>query len=179
MGYNLYRSDSLGGELKWLLEIDQPSDTSLVLDADELGGSIAGCWALTSLDSLMPGPSGALQRNESAIGDTVCTDNCPFYFLPNVFTPNLDGRNDLYRPFPWKFVDSVDFRAFNRWGEMVWRTQDPDLNWSGEHMGTGEVCADGTYHYTCVAYTRRLIGVVPERFSGTLQLLGGLKSSEE
>ena len=179
MGYNLYRSDSLGGELKWLLEIDQPSDTSLVLEADELGGSIAGCWALTSLDSLMPGPSGALQRNESAIGDTVCTDNCPFYFLPNVFTPNLDGRNDLYRPFPWKFVDSVDFRAFNRWGEMVWRTQDPDLNWSGEHMGTGEVCADGTYHYTCVAYTRRLIGVVPERFSGTLQLLGGLKSSEE
>ena len=134
---------------------------------------------MTALDSLMPGPDGTLRRNESALADTACTDNCPFYFLPNIFTPNLDGLNDRYRPFPWKFVDSVDFRVFNRWGEQVWRASDPQLDWNGTHAETGSLCADGTYHYTCTAYTRRLTGIVPERFSGTLQLLGGLKEGQE
>ena len=120
-----------------------------------------------------------LQQNESDRGDTTCTDNCPFYFLPNVFTPNLDGLNDRFQPFPWKFVDSVDFRVFNRWGEEVWRTADPQLDWPGTHQKTGKICADGAYHYTCTAYTRRLSGIVPERFSGTFQLLGGLDIGEE
>jgi len=178
-GYRVYRSDSLGGTLDFLFEWEEDGDTVLFLDAAVLGESIAGCWSMTALDSLMPGPDGGLQQNESALGDTVCTDNCPFYFLPNIFTPNLDGRNDLYRPFPWKFVDSVDFRIFNRWGEEVWRTTDPQLDWSGTHRTTGAICADGTYHYTCTAYTRRLVGIIPERFSGTFQLLGGLDSGEE
>lgn len=179
MGYRIYRSDSLSGDLELLLELNEPGDTSLVLEMETLGGSIAGCWGMTALDSLMPGPDGALRRNESALADTVCTDNCPFYFLPNVFTPNFDGRNDVFRPFPWKFVESVDFQVYNRWGTLVWRTTDPNLNWTGDHLDSGQICADGTYHYTCIAYTRRLLGVVPERFSGTLQLLGGLRQGEE
>lgn len=178
-GYRLYRSDSLGAPLGLLFEWEDNGDTVRVLDAEELGGSIAGCWALTALDSLMPGPGGVLRQNESAQGDTVCTDNCPFYFLPNVFTPNLDGLNDRFRPFPWKFVDSVDFRVFNRWGEQVWQTSDPELEWDGTHQETGSICADGAYHYTCTAYTRRLVGNVPERFSGTFQLLGGLDPDKE
>lgn len=179
MAYRLYRSDSLGAALNLLDEWAATGDTVRVWTSNDLGGSIAGCWSMTALDSLMPGPDGTLRRNESALADTACTDNCPFYFLPNIFTPNLDGLNDRYRPFPWKFVDSVDFRVFNRWGEQVWRASDPQLDWNGTHAETGSLCADGTYHYTCTAYTRRLTGIVPERFSGTLQLLGGLKEGQE
>lgn len=179
MGYRIHRMDTLGGAWKLILELDDPTDTMVTLTSAELGGSIAGCWAVTALDSLMPGPDGMLRRNESAFSDTSCTDNCPFYFLPNVFTPNLDGANDLYRPFPWKFVDSVDFRVFNRWGEQVWSVGEPDLGWGGRHEGTGEMCTDGAYHYTCTAYTRRLVGIRPERFSGTLQLMGGLAPGGE
>lgn len=177
--FRLYRSDSLGAELALLAEWASGPDTTRVWTAAELGGSIAGCWSMTALDSLLSGPDGTLRRNESVLGDTMCTDNCPFYFLPNVFTPNLDGRNDRFRPFPWKFVDSVDFRVFNRWGEQVWQTADPQLDWNGTHAATGAICADGTYHYTCTAYTRRLVGIVPERFSGTFQLLGGLDEGQE
>ena len=179
MAYRIYRSDSLSGPMKFLIELDNVGDTSITLTAEELGSSIAGCWAVSALDSLMPGPNGELRRNESALSDTLCTDNCPFYFLPNVFTPNLDGTNDNFRPFPWKFVDSVDFRVFNRWGGEVWRSLDPDLGWDGVHQKTGAMCADGTYHYTCTAFTRRLVGTVPERFSGTFQLLGGVAPPEE
>ena len=178
-GFRLYRSDSLDAALTLLDEWTSSADTVRVWTSAELGGSIAGCWSMTALDSLLPGPDGALRRNESALGDTVCTDNCPFYFLPNIFTPNLDGLNDRYQPFPWKFVDSVDFRVFNRWGEQVWQSTDPELDWNGTHATTGAICADGTYHYTCTVYTRRLVGIVPERFSGTFQLLGGLDEGQE
>ena len=143
MSYRVYRSDSLSGPLELLFELDNVENTSITLSAEDWGNTIAGCWAVSALDSLMPGPNGELRRNESALSDTLCTDNCPFYFLPNVFTPNLDGANDLYRPFPWKFVDSVDFRVFNRWGEEVWRSTDPDLGWDGLHQRTGVMCADG------------------------------------
>ena len=179
MGYRIYRSDSLDAPLEFWLELEGSATTQAVLTAESLGGTIAGCWSVTALDSLMPGPDGTLRRNESAMGDTVCTDNCPFYFLPNVFTPNLDGDNDLFRPFPWKFVDSVDFRVFNRWGEEVWRTSDPNLGWDGSHLAAGGSCPDGVYHYTCTAYTRRLEGIVPERFSGSIQMLGGLSPGGE
>jgi len=179
MAYRVYRSDSLSGPLKLLLELENLGDTTLTLTAEDWGNTIAGCWAVSALDSLMPGPGGGLRRNESALSDTICTDNCPFYFLPNVFTPNLDGTNDVFRPFPWKFVDSVDFRVFNRWGEEVWRSTNPDLGWDGRHQKTGVMCADGTFHYTCTAYTRRLVGTVPERFSGTLQMLDGVAPPAE
>ena len=61
----------------------------------------------------------------------------------------------------------------------MWRTADPDLGWNGQHKTSGGMCADGTYHYTCKAYTRRLVGTVVERFSGTLQLMGGLDPGSE
>lgn len=179
MGYRVYLSDSLDGPLQLLLQIDDPRDTAHVFTAEFLGGSIAGCWSVTALDSVLPGPDGDLRRNESAPSDTTCTDNCPFYFLPNIFTPNLDGANDLYRPFPWKFVDSVDFRVYNRWGEEVWRTRDPNLGWDGLHQATGGLCADGSYHYTCVLFTPRLVGTVREDFTGTLRILGGLSPGNE
>jgi len=119
------------------------------------------------------GPDGEFRRNESAFSNIVCVDNCPFYFLPNVFSPNQDNMNDVFQPFPWKFVDSVDFVINNRWGVPVFYTLDPDVNWDGTHFETGERMPDGVYYYTVVVYTRRLEGIVPERMSGTLHLVGG------
>jgi gliding motility-associated-like protein len=114
-----------------------------------------------------------LRRNESEFSNIVCVDNCPFYFLPNIFTPNQDGMNDLFRAFPWKFIESVDVVIHNRWGEAVFTTHDPNVNWDGTHFESGELLPDGVYYFTAIAYTRRLSGIVPEKFSGNLQLAGG------
>ena len=100
-------------------------------------------------------------------------DNCPFYFLPNVFSPNQDGTNDAFQAFPWKFVDSVDVRIHSRWGELVFQTGNPDVGWDGKHMATGEAVADGVYTCTVTAFTRRLEGIVPERFVQELHVVSG------
>ena len=112
-----------------------------------------------------------MRRNESDFSNIVCADNCPYYFLPNVFSPNGDNINEKFISYPWKFIESVDFVVYNRWGIEVFRTEDPDINWDGKSSETDEPLADGVYFYSLTAYTIRLEGIVPEKFTGTVTIL--------
>ena len=112
-------------------------------------GTIAGCFTVTALDSLMPGPDGNLRRNEGPALDTVCVDNCPFYFLPNVFSPNQDGTNDAFQAFPWKFVDSVDVRIHSRWGGNGLPNRRPRRGLGRHAHGDGRGCGRRSVHLRC------------------------------
>ena len=62
-------------------------------------------------------------------------------------TPNDDGKNDAFRPYPDpRFVETVEFTVFNRWGEAVFVTNNILLNWSGEN-NEGNKLVDGIYFY--------------------------------
>ncbi len=58
-------------------------------------------------------------------------------FVPNVFSPNDDGLNDLFYPFAGANVSQIlDFKIFDRWGELVHEQQnfqpnDPNFGWNG------------------------------------------------
>lgn len=131
------------------------------------GTSIAGCYLFTSVDSFF---------NKSTV-TTVCVDNCPEYSLPNTFSPNGDGVNDLFGPYPYAFIESVDFRVFDRWGIEVFRTEDKELNWNGRINSTGTKLPDGVYFYICTVYEIRLAGLVPRTIKGTIQLFGSTQSN--
>lgn len=67
-------------------------------------------------------------------------------FLPNVFSPNGDGRNDVFRLGNLGYKRVQEFLIFNRWGELVFSTTDGKQGWDGTYKG---VPADlGTYFYT-------------------------------
>ncbi len=63
-------------------------------------------------------------------------------YVPNAFTPNGDGINDLF--FPVDYLGIVhEMEIYNRWGELVWQS-DPNTNsWDGKYKG--EVVPDGLY----------------------------------
>ena len=178
MAYQLHWAPVLGDSLRPIALFEDPLASEYVWNESGEFGTIAGCFALSALDSIMPGPDGTLRRNESALSDTVCVDNCPYYFLPNVFTPNRDEVNDHFQAFPWKFVDSVDVRIYNRNGEEVYQTNDPGIHWNGMHR-EGGMCSDGVYYYTAKVFTIRLVGLVEENFSGELQLINGVLPANE
>ncbi len=170
VGYNVYYSPVEGGtfeiieRINYLLQpnIYSPADTTLE-HRSETG--IAGCYAVTAIDSF---------NNESAFSNIFCVDNCPVYELPNVFTPNSDGQNDFFIPFPYRFVESVDFKVFNRWGQLVFETQDPNINWDGNNESGSEL-SEGTYFYTCTVFEQRLEGVTqsPVLLKGFIELIRG------
>ncbi|MFM1932427.1 MAG: hypothetical protein RL226_1730 [Bacteroidota bacterium] len=179
MGYNLYYTPVEGEPFVLFATFDLATDTAFVFNENGEIGSIAGCYAVTALDSLLEQPDGSFARNESVLSESFCVDNCPLYLLPNIFTPNNDGINDTFHPFPYKFIEDVDFQVFNRWGGLVFRTADPDLGWNGTDAETGQICSDGTYFYTITVNTIRLSGIVPENFSGTIQLSDGANPVNE
>ena len=91
--------------------------------------------------------------------DTICVENCPFYDLPNSFTPNGDGANDLFTPFPgWRFVVKIDMKIFNRWGNVVWQTENPNINWDGSDQKTQKSLNDGVYLYSGFYFVLRSDG---------------------
>ena len=68
-----------------------------------------------------------------------------FYLeLPKAFTPNGDGENDLYL-IEADHVAEVDFKIFNRWGNLVFSTQDLSEGWDGRH--NGKLQNPDTYSY--------------------------------
>jgi gliding motility-associated-like protein len=183
MGYVLYWAPFEGDTLREYAVFDYEEgwglDSTFTFNEGGSEGTIAGCFAVTALDSLLVGPTGELRRNESELSNIVCVDNCPFYFLPNVFTPNKDMLNDVFRSFQWKFIESIDLVIYNRWGIEVFKTTDPDINWDGRHFESGEVLPDGVYFYTLVANTIRLEGIIPDKFAGEIQILGSRSSIVE
>jgi gliding motility-associated-like protein len=172
-GYNIYYTPIQGGEFELIATIDLADDTMYVFNEDGSLNSIAGCFAITALDSLNLWPDGEFHQNESEFSNIECADNCPFYFLPNIFTPNGDLVNDLYRPFPYHYIESIDLKIYNRWGGVIFETTDPEINWDGHTTSSGDVASDGVYYYVVKVNTIRLTGIVTEEFSGNIQLVNG------
>jgi len=73
-------------------------------------------------------------------------NNCDgTYQIPEVITPNRDGVNDIFRLFHDGTVNDFELFIFNRWGQEVFYTTDPDIAWDGTISGTAQ--DSGTYIY--------------------------------
>ena len=71
------------------------------------------------------------------------------YVLPNVITPNGDGINDVLEPKVTGLDLIVSARTviFNRWGNILWDSDDPLIQWDGKSKLTKLDCPQGTYFY--------------------------------
>lgn len=59
----------------------------------------------------------------------------PTYYVPNAFSPNGDGLNDIFRPTPVGMVSTEYFRVFNRYGELIFETKKWMDGWDGTFKG--------------------------------------------
>jgi len=70
-------------------------------------------------------------------------------FMPNAFTPNGDGRNDMYPMNQYMVKGSLyNVKLFNRWGEKIAEFTNPDMNWDGNI--NGKPASEGVYIF--IAY---------------------------
>ena len=158
--YNVYYAATVNAPFELIATINDPNQLDFI---HEPGGTIAGCYTVTAIDTI---------GNESAQSNIVCVDNCPVYELPNAFTPNGDSQNDLFIPTRNCFIAQVEFQVFNRWGDLVFETSDPALNWDGTNT-SGDALNEGTYFYRCQVFEQRVDGIVPspELLSGYIEML--------
>jgi hypothetical protein len=164
LGYKIYRADRLDGEFVWLQSAGIVADTFFI---DTSVSSFAYCYKISAVDRSL---------NESELSDPICNDNCPYYELPNVFTPNGDGCNDLFSAYSdrenvgeeapscplsidaftkcARFVEAVNFKVYNRWGQQVFAyegSKNADnssiyIDWDGR-ASNGSQLSSGIYYY--------------------------------
>lgn len=87
-------------------------------------------------------------------------------FVPSAFTPNGDGKNDIFKVTNITFQKLQEFRVFNRWGQEIFRTNDAATGWDGTWRGVAQDM--GSYQYLIrVAYPDGYI----ETYKGDVTLI--------
>lgn len=76
---------------------------------------------------------------------TVTVEEDPLVIFPNAFTPNGDGLNDEFKPLVFGLFETEVFDVFNRWGQLIYTTNDVQQGWNGESGGKDSEV--GTYVY--------------------------------
>jgi gliding motility-associated-like protein len=118
--------------------------------------SLLGC---TGLDSVY------IRLNEEPV-----TEPSKYFYIPNAFTPNGDGKNDNFKPVPTNpELPIVDFRLsiFDRWGGFIFEGDGISAGWDGTKNGVP--CPGGVYVYQV---TFRVEGVAEEQvISGTAAIV--------
>lgn len=68
------------------------------------------------------------------------------YFLPNAFTPNGDGKNEEFVGIGYfRGLRNFQLQIFNRWGELIFETNNPDEGWNGQRYNSGKPVPGGVY----------------------------------
>lgn len=77
----------------------------------------------------------------------ICTTFVAVFIPYNVFTPEpKDGLNDEFR-VKSEGLEKFDIVIYNRWGEVVFESKDPNFRWNGQVKNKGAECPEGTYFY--------------------------------
>lgn len=153
-----------------------PKDTAVVagqpLQLNATGGSI---YEWTPTDWLnnpkkanpISNPKNDIEYTVKVSNDIGCVDTdkilvkyykvLPDIYLPNAFSPNGDGINDIIRPIALGIKSIEIFSIFNRWGELIFNTSQIGKGWDGKFKGKKQ--ENGTYVWYAIGtdYTNRKI----------------------
>ncbi|OQX81377.1 MAG: hypothetical protein B6D61_00865 [Bacteroidetes bacterium 4484_249] len=90
--------------------------------------------------------------------------------VPDVITPNGDGKNDLFLPdlSKWAGIRKHEMIVFNRWGEKVWVSTDFESGWDGKR--NGRYVSEGTYFWVLEVYYGQEL--TKQTLKGSLTVLG-------
>jgi hypothetical protein len=183
VSYNIYVADQAGGEFT---EYAKDIRDTMFVDNSKALTSFARCYKIQAVDR---------SGNKSGLSEQFCFDNCTHYELPNVFSPNGDGCNDVFSAFGdpdrdimcepdsdpskcAKYVERVDFVVYDRWGKRMYELRDSKersiyIRWNGIDNDGREV-PPGVYYYRAEVH---YITVDPEKqteqLKGWVQLVRG------
>ena len=131
-GYSTLTITSLKAFQSYLWSSGQSTPAIKVLDPGE--------YKLFVTDS-----NGCAGTDSIVIRDSACPQ---YVYLPNAFTPNGDGKNDLFKPIFAGAFSEYTFAVYDRLGRLVFESNDPSAGWNGTTGGVRQPA--GTYIWMCI-----------------------------
>jgi gliding motility-associated-like protein len=99
-------------------------------------------------------------------GDPITASGRKELLIPNAFSPNNDGQNDFFKISNITDEKLIDFKVFNRWGTILYRTTDAKQGWDGTNKGQQQPV--GVYGYVIrIGYADGYV----ETYKGTVTLI--------
>ncbi|HEY0977523.1 MAG TPA: gliding motility-associated C-terminal domain-containing protein [Flavobacteriales bacterium] len=126
-----------------LLEVLSGADEVLWQD-----GTISAQYMVSEAGTYWAEVQGACPSRDSIY---IAEEPCPVppsgsdLVMPNVFSPDHDGMNDLFRPVRWSGITGYALRIYNRWGQLLFTTSSLLSGWDG--TANGSICPEGTYFW--------------------------------
>jgi len=163
--YYIYYSQTLTDDLQLIDSIDYMYNDTVYFYHENLE-AVVGCYGVKAVDSL---------GNISNMSNVVCIDyeECPAFEIPNVFTPNGDNYNDILIPFSTANIERIDLKIFNRWGKIMYETDDPEINWDGKNQNNNQDCPAAPYFYVCDVYIVTIEGLKKQTLQGSVTIVRG------
>jgi gliding motility-associated-like protein len=105
---------------------------------NEVPGEYSVCLLVTNADGC----------TDLSCGTVAVSDQFSI-FVPNCFTPNTDGRNELFKPSirGESLIQTYEFQIFSRWGDVLFETNDINDGWYGEVDGGEYYAIDAVYSW--------------------------------
>ena len=73
------------------------------------------------------------EKECTSLDDVLVIMDCASFYVPNSFSPNNDGNNDVFKAIG-NDVSQFELRIFNRWGELVFESKNIDKGWDGTYL---------------------------------------------
>ena len=87
------------------------------------------------------------------LADTIRVDDPFTLFIPSAFSPNGDGVNDKLT-FNMSGISKMYMEIYNRWGEIVYSSNNPYDGWNGRYYNNGKVLPSGVYTYVFIGIVK-------------------------
>jgi gliding motility-associated-like protein len=155
----VYQKPTLDGEFQLIETVTIRNQEGITLENQD---EIVGCYAIQVVDTA---------GNVSAIVQDSCIEHCAILRMPNLFTPGMNGFNDLVNPVIIRQIASLETTIYNRWGRRVYQSNELQIDWDGTIQSTGANAADGVYFYVCVATINGLSGPIELVYNGYIELI--------
>jgi trimeric autotransporter adhesin len=146
VGANLVRFawTAVPGATSYQVSLDGGSNWSTPSSgATGLSHTVAGLQPMQTVTIIVKALSACTEARSAPVSQQVLPDGV---FIPNSFTPNNDGLNDVLKVYGYK-IKELKLVVFNQWGEKLFESSDQSRGWDG--MYKGKVQPSGVYMYVC------------------------------
>ena len=145
----------------WSIPGAEPNNSSLENPGVNLPEGVVGNYEVTLLVTNVHGCVDSVSNIAQVLSDVIL-------YAPNTFTPDGDEFNQTW----FLHMDGIDIQQFNlqifnRWGEVIWESNDPKGSWDGTYQGA--IVPNG--QYTWILETKELISDKKYTFNGYINVL--------
>jgi hypothetical protein len=140
LSYNVYRGVSGIFEINPIATLPN-GHYSYEDDVSELYSTGRVCYQIQAIEGM-----NVYSFSESSYSNVLCSTVPPLIYIPNAFTPG--GLNPIFKPVISDFDGAgYDFSIFDQWGQVIFKTANPDDGWDGSIKLSGKLANTGTYVY--------------------------------